>query len=108
METLPRPTGIHHSLGYLGSLSYLIRFVVAIFGMASERADTQEPRARQSTFPLNSKCLTVAYVTQLAAALQLLTKASATDLLQIIEGKLREMEHEPAKCSSCGQGSRCG
>ena len=63
--------------------------------MASERADTQEPRARQSTFPLNSKRLTVAYLTQLAAALQLPTKASATDLLQIIEGKLREMEHEP-------------
>lgn len=63
--------------------------------MASERADTQESRARQSTFPLNSKRLTVAYLTQLAAALQLPTKASATDLLQIIEGKLREMEYEP-------------
>ena len=63
--------------------------------MASERADTQEPCARQSTFPLNSKHLTVAYLTQLAAALQLPRKASVTDLLQIIEGKLREMEHEP-------------
>ena len=63
--------------------------------MASERADTQEPLVRQLTFPLNSKRLTVAYLTQLAVALQLPTKDSVTDLLQIIEGKLREMEREP-------------
>ena len=45
--------------------------------------------------PLNSKRLKVAYMQQLARALEVPTAASSDDVRQMIEGKLRQMGREP-------------
>ena len=66
-----------------------------------------EPGARQSVqghtqhsrtnlpFPLNSRRMKAVYLRRVADKLGLPSNATANDLRQIVEGKLREMGHEP-------------
>ena len=46
-------------------------------------------------FPLNSRRMKAVYLRRVADELGLPSNATATDLRQIVEGKLREMGHEP-------------
>jgi len=48
------------------------------------------------TFPLNSKRLQLHQLQKIAAALDLPTTASGSDLLVIVSGKLCDIKHEPS------------
>ena len=69
-------------------------------GMAEDQTSVQATSLGStgtglSTFLLNSKRLTMAYIRQLAMALKIPTRALANDIFGMIEGKIREDECEP-------------
>ena len=60
----------------------------------SVQGHTQHSRANLP-FPLNSRRMKAVYLGRVAGKLGLPSNATANDLRQIVEGKLREMGHEP-------------
>ena len=59
-------------------------------------ADNTRSHERHMVFPLSSRRLTSVFINQLAAAMGLPTKASAAEVLLIIEGRLSDDEREPS------------
>ena len=67
--------------------------------LTEEESEDGEPLMLEGvTYLLNSKCLVSQQLQKLAKMLDLPTTASASPTLQLLEGKLLEMNHKSGDC----------
>ena len=67
--------------------------------LTEEESEDGEPLMPEGvTYLLNSKCLVSQQLQKLAKMLDLPTTASASPTLQLLEGKLLEMNHKSGDC----------